>query len=100
MRCKTAFLAVVGLLCVATSVSAQVSNAGKAPETPAPRVRPAIWRNVGNTPCLNAWDAIYECPPPPSTVAIRAGRNECEMDGARAHERCAVVWREESDRVL
>ena len=32
--------------------------------------------------------------------AIRAGRNECEMDGARAHERCAVVWREESDRVL
>jgi hypothetical protein len=32
--------------------------------------------------------------------AIRAGRNECEMDGARAHERCAVVWREESDRAL
>jgi hypothetical protein len=32
--------------------------------------------------------------------AIRARRNECEMDGARAHERCAVVWREESDRLL
>ena len=32
--------------------------------------------------------------------AIRAGRNECAIDGARAHEGCAVMWREESDRAL
>jgi hypothetical protein len=29
---------------------------------------------------------------------IEAGRNESDVSGARAHERCAVVWREESDR--
>jgi imidazolonepropionase-like amidohydrolase len=74
MRCKFALLAAFGTFCMATTALAQVSNAGKAPETPAPRVRPGIWRNVGNTPCLNMWDAIYECPPPASTVAIRAGR--------------------------
>ena len=74
MRCKSAFLAAFGILSLATTARAQVSNAGKAPETPAPMVRPSIWRNVGNTPCLNAWGAIYECPPPPMTVAIRAGR--------------------------
>jgi hypothetical protein len=28
--------------------------------------------------------------------SITAGRNECEVSGFRAHERCAVLWREES----
>ena len=32
--------------------------------------------------------------------SITAGRNECEVSGLRAHERCAVIWREESDRIL
>jgi hypothetical protein len=32
--------------------------------------------------------------------AITAGRNECEVSGLRAHERCAVIWREESDRTV
>ena len=31
---------------------------------------------------------------------VRAGRNECEIEGTRAHERCAVAWREESDRAV
>jgi hypothetical protein len=30
--------------------------------------------------------------------SITAGRNECEVSGLRAHEPCAVIWREESDR--
>jgi hypothetical protein len=32
--------------------------------------------------------------------AILAGRNECNVEGAAAHEGCAVIWREESDRAL
>jgi len=28
---------------------------------------------------------------------ILAGRRECNVEGAAAHERCAVIWREESD---
>lgn len=31
---------------------------------------------------------------------IAAGRNECRVAGAPTHERCAVIWREESDRAL
>jgi len=30
--------------------------------------------------------------------AIGAGRKECQVAGARAHEICTVIWREESDR--
>ncbi len=31
---------------------------------------------------------------------ISAGRNECAAIDGHAHEGCAVVWREESDRLL
>ncbi len=31
---------------------------------------------------------------------ISAGRNECLVPDGYAHEVCAVVWREESDKVL
>jgi hypothetical protein len=31
---------------------------------------------------------------------IVAGRNEVDVAGFHAHERCAVIWREESDRLL
>jgi hypothetical protein len=31
---------------------------------------------------------------------IVAGRNEVDVVGFHAHERCAVIWREESDRLL
>jgi len=68
-------LGVVGLLMVGPSLWAQVSNAGKAPETPAPQVRPGTWRGVGPVaPCVLPWGGIYACPPAPTTVAIRAGR--------------------------
>jgi len=44
------------------------------PEEPPPAVRPGAWRMAGNVPCVGPWRHIYECPPPPTTVAIRAGR--------------------------
>ena len=44
------------------------------PDEPAPTVRTAPWRMAGNVPCVGPWGHIYECPPPPATVAIRAGR--------------------------
>jgi len=71
-----AALGLVGCLIVAPAPWAQVSNAGHAPETPAPQLRPGTWRNVGgnDTPCVNEWGGIYECPSAPTTVAIRAGR--------------------------
>jgi hypothetical protein len=31
---------------------------------------------------------------------IAAGRHECEILGLHAHERCAVIWREESDHIV
>jgi imidazolonepropionase-like amidohydrolase len=68
-------LGIVGVLIVTPAPWAQVSNAGKAPETPAPQVRPGPWRGVGLVaPCVLPWGGIYACPPAPATVAIRAGR--------------------------
>jgi imidazolonepropionase-like amidohydrolase len=71
----TAVLGILGGLNVVPALWAQVSNAGKAPETPAPQVRPGPWRGVGTiAPCVLPWGGIYACPPAPTTVAIRAGR--------------------------
>jgi len=74
---KFAFMALVILCAVMlpAAASAQVSNIGHAPETPAPQVRPGQWRGVGDVaPCVLPWGGIYSCPPAPATVAIRAGR--------------------------
>lgn len=35
---------------------------------------PAPWRGAGPTPCLGSDGGIYQCPPAPQTVAVRAGR--------------------------
>lgn len=70
-----AALGMVGVLIGASALWAQVSNAGHAPETPAPAVAPGPWRGVGPVPgCVLPWGGIYACPPAPTTVAIRAGR--------------------------
>jgi imidazolonepropionase-like amidohydrolase len=75
---KLAFNAALIILCTVllpTVPWAQVSNAGHAPETPSPKLYPGQWRGVGDvTPCVLPWGGIYSCPPPPATVAIRAGR--------------------------
>src|SRR5262245_21388803 len=87
---------VVGMLgalvvCAGITSQAQVSSAGKAPETPMPKIRPGTWRNIGDTPCLNPWGNIYECPPPPSVVAIRAGRMFDSLTGKMLAKQVIVV---------
>ena len=71
MRWKAALIAIVGTLLIPTLLFGQVSGP---PDTPDPNVRPGTWRMAGNTPCLDPFGGVYECPPAPTTVAIRAGR--------------------------
>jgi imidazolonepropionase-like amidohydrolase len=86
-----AALGIFGLLIVGPSLWAQVSNAGKAPETPAPRVVPA-WRGVGPVaPCVLPWGGIYACPPAPTTVAIRAGRMFDSVKGAMLTKQVVLI---------
>src|SRR5271166_1726974 len=35
---------------------------------------PAPWRGAGPTPCIGSDGGIYQCPPAPRVVAVRAGR--------------------------
>jgi len=35
---------------------------------------PAPWRGAGPTPCTGSDGGVSQCPPPPGTIAIRAGR--------------------------
>jgi hypothetical protein len=49
---------------------------------------PPSRRATGGTPCVVCG------------FTITAGRNECEVSGFHVHERCAVIWREESDRLF
>src|SRR5262245_5856590 len=35
---------------------------------------PAPWRGAGPTPCVGSDGGIYQCPPAPRPVVIRAGR--------------------------
>src|SRR5437762_2382858 len=39
-----------------------------------PALPPAPWRGAGPTPCV-ADGGIFQCPPAPRTIAIRAGRS-------------------------
>ncbi len=71
IRCYSIVSVLAGTLLVPTAMYGQASGP---PETPVPTVRPGVWRMAGNTPCLDPYGGVYECPPPPTTVAIRAGR--------------------------
>ena len=85
-------LGIVGVLIVAPAPWAQVSNAGKAPETPAPQVKPGTWRGVGPVaPCVLPWGGIYSCPPAPSTVAIRAGRMFDSINGKMLTKQVVLI---------
>src|SRR3984893_5900940 len=35
---------------------------------------PAPWRGAGATPCVGSDGGVYQCPPAPRVVAVRAGR--------------------------
>jgi imidazolonepropionase-like amidohydrolase len=60
MRCKFVLMAVFGIL--ATGLYAQVQPP------------PAPWRGAGPTPCVGPDSGIFQCPPAPRLIAIRAGR--------------------------
>jgi imidazolonepropionase-like amidohydrolase len=36
--------------------------------------RPGAWRGAGPTPCAGSDGGVFQCPPAPRTIAIRAGR--------------------------
>src|SRR5579864_7289260 len=95
MRWRFASRAVFGMfaiLIVAPAPWAQVSNAGKAPETPAPQVKPGTWRGVGPVaPCVLPWGGIYACPPAPTTVAIRAGRMFDSIKGTMLTKQVVLI---------
>lgn len=66
MRCRTLLrstLATLALIGVASGLSAQgVGGRG----TP--------WRGAGPQPCFGPFGGVRQCPPPPETIAVRAGR--------------------------
>src|SRR3977135_121985 len=95
MRCRFVLIAaleIVGVLIVVPKLGAQVSNAGHAPDTPAPQVKPCTWRGVGTVaPCVLPWGGIYACPPAPTTVAIRAGRMFDSLNGKMLTKQVVLI---------
>jgi imidazolonepropionase-like amidohydrolase len=63
MQCRSALMAAFGMLIAAIPLW------GQGPATP-----PAPWRGAGATPCVGTDGGVYQCPPAPRTIAIRAGR--------------------------
>src|ERR1019366_4036759 len=51
----------------AVTLAAQVLAQGVQPP-------PAPWRGAGPTPCVGSDGGIFQCPPAPRVIAIRAGR--------------------------
>jgi imidazolonepropionase-like amidohydrolase len=62
MQWKSWRAAAFGILLSAATLGAQ----GQAP--------PAPWRGAGPIPCVGADGGVYQCPPAPRVVAVRAGR--------------------------
>src|SRR6266568_2523455 len=62
MRSKPVMAAKFGILLSAAALWAQLQP----PSTP--------WRGAGPTPCVGTDGGVYQCPPAPRVVAIRAGR--------------------------
>jgi imidazolonepropionase-like amidohydrolase len=63
MRCNPVMTAVSGIFIAAVTLVAQ-----------GPAVPPAPWRGAGATPCVGTDGGIFQCPPAPRTIAVRAGR--------------------------
>ena len=62
MRCKAVCAVPYITLLIASTLAAQV----KAP--------PAPWRGAGATPCVGSDGGVFQCPPAPRAIAVRAGR--------------------------
>src|SRR5207245_1717059 len=63
MRFRSAFIAAVVLFAAGAALLAQ-----------GPSVPPAPWRGAGPVPCVGPDGGIFQCPPAPRTIAVRAGR--------------------------
>ena len=87
-RWKALSQIVLGTLCTSVVLQAQVPIP---PPTPPNPVRPGPWRMAGNTPCVGPWGGIYECPPAPSVVAIRAGRLFDSISGQMLQKQVIIV---------
>src|SRR5580704_9974717 len=61
MRGKSVLAAALGILLSAAILRAQVQPP------------PAPWRGAGPTPCRGADGGVFQCPPAPRVIAIRAG---------------------------
>src|SRR5690349_24153370 len=93
MRSRFVLITALGIIGIALAApaGAQVSNAGKAPETPAPQVK-SQWRGVGPVaPCVLPWGGLYACPPAPTTVAIRAGRMFDSIKGTMLTKQVVLI---------
>ena len=62
MKCPSMPAIAIGMLLSATAVPAQVQPP------------PAPWRGAGPTPCVGSDGGVYQCPPAPRVIAVRAGR--------------------------
>jgi imidazolonepropionase-like amidohydrolase len=62
MPIKSVLGAVFGILLGATVLRAQVQPP------------PAPWRGAGPTPCVGSDGGVFQCPPAPRAIAVRAGR--------------------------
>src|SRR6266700_3179214 len=62
MKSKSASAAALGIFLGATALWAQ----GQAPAAP--------WRGAGAIPCVGSDGGVYQCPPAPRVIAVRAGR--------------------------
>jgi hypothetical protein len=76
-----------------------------APELPEPQIRRVVRQrmregmlSVTTSPVRLAIVASGKSVCAVCGFSITAGRSECDVSGLRAHEQCAVIWREESDR--
>jgi len=52
---------------------------------------PAPWRGAGVTPCTGSDGGVYQCPPAPRTVAVRAGRLFDSNSGQMLTKQVVVV---------
>src|SRR5712671_3001468 len=62
MRGKSVLVAAFSIVLCGATLGAQVQPP------------PAPWRGAGPTPCVGPEGGIYQCPPAPRVVAVRAGR--------------------------
>jgi imidazolonepropionase-like amidohydrolase len=63
MAGKRTLTAIFGILSSLTAMQAQVQV----------QVPPAPWRGAGTPPCVGSDGGVYQCPPAPGLIAVRAG---------------------------